>query len=218
MLPATITKGIVSSNIISYLLKGGFFIAIAGATFLLLRSVIRTVRRNSITNNFGDDTPEGRAARYASNLYQAMFPSGLEWFSDWIGDASDETLIFSTAQQIHADSSLADVVKAYRKLYQGRDLIIDLQKDLGSNDFAKFNRITNEGLSGIRLINNNIISKLPTVVYNEQIQPIGMVRPHTNFGGHVESILQNGGKVLHGFDYNGAMRYVNAEDVNLYSK
>lgn len=214
MLPALVTKELANTNIIGWLLKGGFFLAIAGATFLLFRSVIRKVRRNSITNNFGADTPEGRAALYATNLYQALFPSGLEWFSDFLGDATDETLIFSTAHKIHEDSDISDVVKAYRKLYQGRDLIIDLQKDMGSTGFAKFNKIVNEGLSGIRL-NNSLVSSRPTVVYDEKNLPIGSVRPRTNFGLHLYSLAENNGRMLHGFDYEGQMRFVNAEDVQL---
>lgn len=214
MLPATISKGLASSNIMSYLLKGGFFIAIAGATFLLLRSVIRRIRRNSITNNFGADTPQARAAQYAANFYTAIFPSGLEWLSDMFGDGTDTALVFSTAQQVYADSNMSEVVKAYRKLYN-RDLIIDLQKDLGSSEFAKFNKIMNEGLAGIRLVSNKLISNKPTVVYNESIQPLGVVKARTCFGGHVESIIENNGRVLHGFDYKGQMRFVNAEDVQL---
>lgn len=216
MLPVTISKGIASSNIVSYLLKGGFFLAVATGTYLILRSVIRKIRRNSITNNFGADTPQARAAQYAANFYTAIFPSGLEWLSDMFGDGTDTALVFSTAQQVHADNNMSEVVKAYRKLYN-RDLIIDLQKDLGSSQFAKFNKLVNEGLSGIRMISNNLIAAKPTIVYDEMLKPIGIVRERTCFGGHVESLFQNQGKVLHGFEHKGKMRYVNAEDVNLYS-
>lgn len=216
MLPATITKGIASSNIMSYLLKGGFFIAMATATFLLLRSVIRRVRRNSITNKFGSDTAQGRAAQYAANFYQGIFPSGIEWLSDFVGDGTDTNIIFGTAQEVYANSSMTEVVKAYRRLYN-RDLIIDLQKDLSSTEFAKFNRIVNEGLGAIRVIENHIISARPTMVYTENMIPLGIVKGRTHFGGHMESIIENNGRVLHGFDYKGQMRFVNAEDVLLIS-
>lgn len=111
---------------------------------------------------------------------------------------------------------MTEVVKAYRRLYN-RDLIIDLQKDLSSTEFAKFNRIVNEGLGAIRVIENHIISARPTMVYTENMIPLGIVKGRTHFGGHMESIIENNGRVLHGFDYKGQMRFVNAEDVLLIS-
>ncbi len=214
----TVAKaGLAKGNFIEFLLKGGFILVMAGASYFILRSVVRRIRRNRVTNSFGNESPSGRAAQYAASFYSGIMVSGLEWLNDWVGDGTDTELIFSTARQVYEDQgvTLSDCVRQYRSLYNGRDLIIDLQKDLSASDFQKFNSIINEGLGSLPILENKLYSPTEAIVYNEQFQPIFITQPKTLFGWHVESIIQGNGTILHGFEYDGQTRYVNSQDVLL---
>jgi hypothetical protein len=160
----------------------------------------------------GTETPKGRAVQYATQLYSAMFSSH-EWLSDWFGDGTDEKAILSTAQEIYNDKdvTLATVQSAYKTLY-ARELVMDIQQEMDSSRFQKFQSILNKGMAGLELPSMLIVAT-PTLIYDKSLKPVTEAQPNTRLGTSYETILTGNGS-YEVFYFNNQPRLVSTRDVN----
>lgn len=111
------------------------FLVIVVAYFLL-RSIARKNAERDAQNALltGDEN-----ALYATELRQAMNPSGYTWLMGV--DFTNTEAIFNTARKIR---DFDKVSSYYRSLYQS-DLVQDLQKELSPADFQKFLSLLGKG-------------------------------------------------------------------------
>jgi len=109
-------------------------ITVGGIAFWLIS---RKIKENRLKRNYqevekeiGVNTPSGKAAGYAAVLFSAM--------DGW---GTNEDLIYSTVREMKTQGVLfADVANAYRKLY-GKNLLKDIQDELSSTEYMKFQKI-----------------------------------------------------------------------------
>ncbi len=109
------------------------------------KDIVDQKQKDAVADEYSDSTKNGLAAQYAAQFYQAV---------DGIG--TDETMIFNTANAMYRNGIPFDLVnKAYKNLYNA-NLLEDLQGDLSSTDFQRFNAI----LRGQQLYGLGSVSKL----------------------------------------------------------
>ncbi|RDC65069.1 hypothetical protein [Adhaeribacter pallidiroseus] len=191
------------------LFNAGFFVAVAGAAYLLLKKFLVGVKKNAVIADMGQSTIHGLAAAYATQFFNAMIRSA-GWISDWFGDGTNTDVIYATASEMHRHKvSFADVNKAYKGLYQ-RDLLEHLQSELDSEEMIKFNTLLTTGLGGIPVIDHVIISAKPTMVLNGELKTIQSVSAGVKLGAHLETMILPNGTHYQGFQYNGQIRYVDS--------
>jgi hypothetical protein len=210
MLPATLTQ----SKSLLTLLKYGIFVLIAGVSYLIIKRIYNRARQVNELNKFNTSTSAGRSVQYATLFYNAIIRTN-EWMNDWFGDGTDLKTIYETAATIYQDREVnfQDVARSYRNLYN-RDLLIDLQKDLSSSEYAKFNEILKQGIPGLGDL-PIIVTRRDAIILGEDLNPVNNARANTKLGRHVESLLLSGDRLVHGFSYNGMMRYVSADVAEL---
>lgn len=119
-------------------------------TVKLFKNAFNNTRRNSEIKKFDD--VNAHAVKYATNLYSAFFLSSATWLSDFLGDGTDEQLVFSTAQEMfQTKTSFSEVSQSYNKLYN-RVLLQDLQKELSTQEMQQFNSLLKRGLGRLKTI------------------------------------------------------------------
>jgi hypothetical protein len=108
------------------------------------KEIIEQEKKDNVADVYGDDTVEGLAAQYATQLYQAI-----------AGLGTDETMVYNTANGMYRNGvSFEKVNKNYKNLYNA-NLIEDLQGDLNSTEMAKFNSILRgQALYGLGSVDN----------------------------------------------------------------
>lgn len=218
MLPAIIAgSALAKTPIVAYLLRSGFFVALATAAYFVVRKLVNTVRRTGAINNYADTkTVDGKATQYANQLYQAMVRSNF-FLNNWMGDGTDTQGIYSTAAEMHSNKiSFAAVSKKFSALFN-KDLLKMLNSELDSQEMQRFNQILSAGLSGI-IIKTLLKTKGDAYVLDANLNPIQVVPSSTNLGMHLESIVYGNNKRYDGFEYNGKMRYVDGDSVEWISK
>lgn len=211
------TAALATTRLLPTLLNGGFFVALAGLAYILIKKVLNKINRNSAMKDIGQYTVDGMAATFASQLYNAMF-SSFEWWNDWFGDGTDEDAMYQTAAQMKQyNVPMADVARQYKNLYS-RDLLSDIQKELSSSEYQKFTRAMQTGLSGFKPVDAELHTTSDGYVLNDRFQPVQAVRPRTRLGMHLETYIFPNGTVYHGFDYRGQMRYISSSTSKIHAK
>lgn len=211
MLPATIaTTGLMKTPAVKWILTGGLFTVVLWGAYLIFRKVIQKAKRNNLSAQYGAENETGRALQYATQLYQAMFRSGAEWISQWIGDGTNTELIYNTAAQIQQDSKVGfnNVISAYKDFYS-RDLLKDLQAELDADEFKKFNTTLSKGLSGLAKP-LRIATVSQAHILDDKFQPLQIVRPGTMLGETYETLHTQNGEAYAIFYHNNQPRLVNA--------
>lgn len=205
---------IAGRPILGWLLRGGFFLAVLGGTYFIVRKVILEIRRRKLLDQAGTNTADGLAIGYANRCYAAMFRGATEWYSDWVGDGTDEDAIFQVAREMRANGiNLALVSDKYRTLYD-RPLLQDLTRELDAGDLATFQNLLATGMGGpaglALVIDSMIVSTAPTTVYDEHLQPVQQIPAGGRLGEHIGTLVQDSGHQYHEFYYAGQLRRVPA--------
>ncbi len=215
MLPVKIASGLAKSGFVNYFFRGGFFLALASATYLIVKKIVNKIRRGTAIQSYGDTTSQaGLSASYANQLYQAMVRSN-GWFNAIVGDGTDHNAMYSTASEMQKNRVPFSAVSKSFKAIHNKDLLEMINSELDSQQLLRFNSILENGLAGIRLEDHYILTHSPTYVYNEALRPIQTVKEGTKLGIHIESVIYGDGRKFDGFDFNGAMRYVESTYANL---
>lgn len=213
MLPAIIAgSALAKTPIVAYLLRSGFFVALATAAYFIVRKLVNTVRRTGAINKYGDTkTVDGKSTQYANQLYQAMVRSN-SFLNNFFGDGTDTQGIYSTAAEMHSNGiSFAAVSKKFSALFN-KDLLKMLNSELDSQEMQRFNQILSSGLSGI-IVKTLLKTKGDAYVLDSKFRPIQLVPSSTNLGMHLESIIYGNDQRYDGFMYNGKMRYIDGNSV-----
>lgn len=114
-----------------------------------IRNGFQNVQRNNEIKNLDNGQHSSFSTSYAAMLYSAFFQSGSEWISDFMGDGTNQELVYDVARQMYQNKvAFSQVNSSYQALYK-RDLFKDLQKELSSEEQIKFNSILQKGLGGI---------------------------------------------------------------------
>jgi hypothetical protein len=108
-------------------------LVLAVGAFFVGRVIVRKVRKNKTEKDAVNNPP----IQQALLLRSAMNPSGVKWLMS--SDGTKEKSLLQTAKQIEDFNKVAD---AYKNLYN-RSLISDLQKELGTDDYAELMNILN---------------------------------------------------------------------------
>jgi hypothetical protein len=106
---------------------------VAGAGFLVVRKLVKSARKNRKQKLFSE---EGQQALL---IHSAINPSGISWLK-WT-DGTNEEAIFEVARQI---TKFKKVAQEYKILYN-RALVSELEKELSTEEYAKFMDIVNSG-------------------------------------------------------------------------
>lgn len=210
------------ASIMPWLMRGGFFIAVLGGAYLLLKNIILTIRRNNDLSKVGTNTPEGHAIGFASRCYAAIIPSGHPWLNDTTGDGTSLEELYQVAREMHSTNiGFAQVSAKYKSLYS-RDLFADLSGDLNNEELNKFNGLLSTGLGGpvelMPLHTHHLVTKVMTPSYDEQLQGLQWVPANVLLGFHAETMMTAGLGNFHGFEHTDVqgqthMRFVPADDV-----
>lgn len=121
--------------------------------FFAYRAIKRKVQDNRSRNTgkqVDQNTPSGRAVKYAQRIYGALITN--PWLNDSIGDGTNLTELYKVGELLGKDQAVtfAMVSNAYRKLYKGRNITDDLKGDLNSTETVKWtNLINGNSLSGL---------------------------------------------------------------------
>jgi hypothetical protein len=111
------------------ILVGGVVVGIGGfLLYKLGKKIIDDAQHNTTESQVTDNVE----VRQAMSLRSAMNPSGMSWMMSF--DGTNTTVLFNTAKQI---KNFDSVSSAYKKLYND-DLLIDVQKELSTEDYQKF--------------------------------------------------------------------------------
>lgn len=120
--------------------KTGIILIVLLVVLMLSRKVIQNAVANLKENNFDNNigkTKKGKSINLIAESYRnAMNPSGISWLM-W-SDGTDEEAILNLAPD--TAGVLNDVNKAYKNKY-GTSLVDDLQGELSSSDFQKWQQI-----------------------------------------------------------------------------
>jgi hypothetical protein len=204
--------------VMPWLLRGGFFIAVVGGSYWLLRNIILTIRRNRDLSKLGTNTPEGIALGFASRCYAALIPTGHPWVNDTVGDGTELEDLFQIAREIHRAGPAVDfglVSSKYRSLYD-RDLLRDISNDLSKSDVSKFNGLLSSGLGApvelTAVLTHHLVTTRETTSYDDKLTALQEVPARTRLGFHAETMITAAGD-YHGFEYLGNMRFVPANAV-----
>jgi hypothetical protein len=111
---------------------------VVGALFLG-KKLLASAAKNSADKQL-DTNP---AAGQARALKAAMNPSGFDILRKF--DGTDTDAIYNTAEQI---ANLDDVQKFYKSQTEGRDLMDDLQDEIGAEGINKFLALASKGKTG----------------------------------------------------------------------
>lgn len=212
---------VLPQNTIPNVMNGIFVVAAAGGTYLLAKKIINDAKRAAALKDYGNpNTTAGKAATYATQMYKGIILT-YEWLNDTAGDGTNLTLIYATAKEMYTNRiPFPEVAGKYQSLYN-RDLLSDLQRDLNGSEMQKFNSILNGGLAGLGTLPAStqaaraILTKAPAYVLDEKYAPINPVLTGTLLGTHIESVLLPHNRILHGFVYQGNLRYIDAQYTNL---
>lgn len=192
--------------------NGVLLLAAAGGSYFLIKKLLADAARNGVMDDISNpNSKEGMAANLAMQLYSGMITS--EWANDTIGDGTNLTVVFAAAKDIHSNRALVgfdDVAKKYRALYQ-RDLLQDLQSDLNAEEMTRFRGILSTGLGALPAQGKKYIATVsPGIVLDQKLTPLQPVPANIALGSYLESMQVANGQVLHGFMYNGQMRYIDS--------
>lgn len=207
------------TKLVPTLLRGGFFIAVCTAAFLLVKKGVQAWRRHKLLNQVGENSADGVAIGFASRLYAAMI-SGHAWWNDWVGDGTDEESCYQVAREMHAQQiPFALVAAKYRILYT-RELLSDLTSELNGEEMQKFQAILTSGLGNVpeMLLSHLLVTVRPTTVLDHELRPVQDAPAACRLGEHTDTLILPGNRVRHGFTYNGLSRFVDAADVRLVAR
>jgi len=210
----TVAAGLVrgSSAVATSLVTSGFFLALCGAAYFLVRKFITAYRHSHLVNEVGADSASGLAIGYAQRLYTAM-NSGYAWWNDVFGDGTDEEAMYQVAREMHQNKVDFSLVSSKYKTLYNRELIDDLTSELGSEEIAKFQTSLSTGLgglNGLRVDNGQLYTTSPTVVFDAQLNPLGEIPGRVLLGQHIESLSAPSGQLWLGFAYGHQKRFVSA--------
>jgi hypothetical protein len=216
----TVAAGLVrgTSAVATSLVTSGFFIAAVTAAYVLIRKAITGWRKSHLLNQVGQSSADGLAIGYAQRLYTAMI-SGYGWWNDYIGDGTDEDAIFQVGREMHANKVAFSLVSAKYKVLYNRDLLEDLSLELDTDELAKYQRALQSGLSGLGAAwepapDHLLYTVAPTVVYDEQLRPVGPIPANMALGEHSATMVAPDGRTWHGYPYQDVTRFVPAEAVD----
>ncbi|WP_162054521.1 hypothetical protein [Pontibacter pamirensis] len=193
-----------------------FLAGAAGGTYLLVKKLVNDAQRNNALKDYANpSSTDGKATQYATQFYNAMY-STWEWFNSAFGDGTNEALVFQTAGDMHRHKvSLHTVAQKYRALYS-LDLLTDLQRELSSDEMQQFNRMYSSGsLGATPAVQKRMVTATPAFVLNEKLQRIAFVRANTALGPMVDNFILPDNRILLGFMYHSALRYVDSAAVKL---
>lgn len=208
-------RAVGQSQLFGWLLRGGFFLAVVGGAFWVVRKIIFEVRRNHLLSQVGTNTQDGLAIGFAGRIYASLIPSGQPWLNDTVGDGTTLDDLFAVATDMYrARVSYQMVAGKYQGLY-ARDLLADLNRDLNASELQQFNAALSTGRSGLNglddvpfvVIDSRIRTTAPTTVYDEQLLPVQQVPAGGNLGEHIGTMFAANG-TYHEFMYGGLLRRV----------
>lgn len=195
-----------------------FMAGAAGGTYLLVKKLVNDAQRSNALKDYANpSSTEGKATQYATQFYNAMY-STWEWFNAAFGDGTNEALVFQTAGDMYRNKvSLHTVSQKYKALYS-LDLLQDLQRELSSDEMQQFNRMySGVGLGSVPQAQKRMKTATPGFVLNEKLQRIAFIQANTLLGPLVDNIILPDNRVLIGFMYHSALRYVDSAAVKLIS-
>lgn len=104
-----------------------------GITFIIARKVIKDIRKKRSERKFSVETQQ------ALLIHTALNPIGISWLR-WI-DGTREEELYNIAAQI---TNFKRVQQEYQNLFD-RSLVVDLEKELKTEEYTKFMSILNSG-------------------------------------------------------------------------